>query len=105
MNEVTKKGLFSSTSARSLGIFLILLSIPFAIAANRETPILAAGMLPCGILFCLASTTFAHRWRYLPSLLVLAGVCAFAAVSLPRLQQSLSDRAAMRKADSAWTKY
>ena len=90
--EEKTEGLLSKTSARSAGIFLILLSIPFAMALNRETPVLAAGMLPCGILFCLASTRFAHRWRLLPLLLVLAGMGSCAAISVGGLRNTPATR-------------
>lgn len=79
---------FSSKSARGLGIGLILASVPFAMALNRETPALAAGMLACGIFFCLASTAFARSGRLLPPLLILAGIGSGAAISIVGIMTS-----------------
>lgn len=90
----------SRTSARSAGIFLILASVPFAMALNRETPALAAGMLSCGILLCLASTEFAGRWRLLPPSLVLAGICSGAAIAIVGLRAS----PLLRKSDEGATR-
>lgn len=61
-------------TSRSVGIFLVLLSLAFASAANRQTPALAPGLLVCGILFLLASTRAARKWKFLPAALILAGV-------------------------------
>ena len=61
----------SRKSVRSVGIFLILIGCLTVIGAPNCEPL---RMFLCGILFCLASTEFVYKWRFLPPLLVLAGM-------------------------------
>lgn len=71
---------FPTTSTRSAGVFLIVLGVLFAAATNRQTPALAPGVFTCGILFCLASTRLARRWRYAPLFLILSGLASCGAL-------------------------
>lgn len=75
-------GLFSAASARAAGIFLMLLGVVFSAAANRQTPAWAPGLLVCGVLFFLASTRAARKLRFLPMILILAGIAACGAMML-----------------------
>ncbi|MBI4345320.1 MAG: hypothetical protein HY553_00585 [Elusimicrobia bacterium] len=62
---------------RVAGILLVLTGLLALIAANRETPILGAGMVPVGTLLLVARAGAKRAWRGFPAIpLVVAALVA-----------------------------
>ncbi|MBI5883220.1 MAG: hypothetical protein HZB91_08955 [Elusimicrobia bacterium] len=77
-----------------LGGMLIVLGFLGLMAANRETPILGAGMLPAGALLVLARAGSRRGWKGFPWLPLLAAVLvgALTVVVFLRHMRARADR-------------
>ncbi len=58
----------------SLGVVMVIMGLLGMIALNRETPMLGAGLIPAGLMFCLAEFGGDRGWRYFPTAPAIAAL-------------------------------